>query len=432
MTKPNIASFKAGQGGNMLGCVAVPIVAQDIARNLGEVFALWADERFSPGVNGDTPRPHLMIVVNRASDDQLAHIQTLFQAYPQLETSFSGVSAHSVELEGERDIYAPDDPDNAALGPVFGRKAGPNFLFQRLIELGGHHGGFTLQLELDCLAVGAGWLKAVEMVIGDHPRAWVIGSHYAGSGLLGPDARSHLNGNALYRAEDPQFRAFFSDIWMPRLLHQIKTRPDLAYDWWWSVERFEADALVNNRSWRLFQTYDSFFHADPYIVNLAVPEDGVQAYARVFDRFVELGQTPVFLHGPAMKGVRRALLQQPQCGIFDVIDALDPPESSDVPARRLRLRPRLMRGAPAEPRAGEQAADAKSQDRSPVPQPPDQLLLRAAATLLELERNEIQAWLEPDCAHAQAIRAAYEFLGKAHPACVHFDRVRALARARIP
>ncbi len=396
-----------------LNCVALPILARDITRALPEVLALWADARFYPVLTPDTPRPHLMIVVNQANPDQLAQIQTLFQAFSQLSAAFSGVSAHSADLAGARDIYAPDGPAGPDEAARFGRKAGPNFLFQRLIGLAAPHcaphGGFVLQLELDCLPVGPGWVEATGAVINDHPRAWVIGSLYAGQGLLGPDAGSHLNGNALYRAGDSDFQAFFKDIWMPRLLHQIGARPDLAYDWWWAVERFEADARANNLSWRLFQTYDHFFHNDPCIVNLAVPQTQVQAYRRIFDRVSKLGPAPVFLHGPAMVPVRRALLQQSDCDIFAVIDQFDPPENPHPPAQH------------------PQPPATLPQDTTPSA---DQYLLPAAAALLALEQDGIAAWLDPDSVPMQAVGAARAALGAAHPACAHFDRVCAHVRAR--
>ena len=374
-----------------LGCVAVPIVARDIDGGLAEILALWSDVRFRPGGQAEAPRPHLMVVVNSASEDQITRIQTLYKGFPALAAAFSGFSVYSAGLEGARDVYAPD---GGATGPVLGRKAGPNFLFRRLIELGAAQGGFTLQLELDCLPAGPGWLAAVQGVIGDHPRAWVIGSHYAGAGLLGADAKSHLNGNALYHTGDPRFRAFFNDIWMPRLLHQIRTRPDLAHDWWWAVERHEADARANNTSWQLFQTYDHFFQADPFVVNLAVPEDGARAYAQVFDRFAGLGRAPVFLHGPAMNAVRSALLQHRQNSIFEVLDLLDPPKN------------------PA------------GTDRQSKTLPPERILLQAAADLLQPGSEEAAA----DAERAQRIRAACDALAEDHPARVHYERVRAHMR----
>lgn len=392
-----------------LGAVALPIVAQDIAQNLPDLFALWADARFRPVQNPDTPRPHLMIVVNQADPDQLARIQTLFQAYPPLAAAFSGLSAHSADLAGERDMYAPDGAEQPA---GFGRKAGPNFLFQCLIELSATHGGFVLQLELDCLPVTAGWIEATQGVIADHPTAWVIGSLYAGQGLLGPDAKSHLNGNALYRAGDSDFQAFFGDIWMPRLLHQIGARADLAYDWWWAVERHEADARANNLSWQLFQTYDHFFHNDPYVVNLAVPRAGVQAYRRVFDKVSMRARAPVFLHGPAMKDLRRALLQRPHSSLFEVIDQFDPPGPLQAPDPPPNPPPKL----PPEPRVATLA--------------PDQLLLQAAAALLMPGNEDAIALLDPHSASARALEAAREALGETHPACAHFDRVRAHVTAR--
>lgn len=422
MTEHVIAPHKAGSDDDFgrvarLGCVAVPIISFDIERNLGELFALWADKRFAPGFAPGTgtgtdkgTRPHLMVAVNRATEAELAQIESLYREYPALAASFSGFSAQSCDLEGERDIYAREDDTRwGEKGPAFGRKAGPNFLFQRTIEMAAAYGGFTLQVELDCLPVGPGWLAAVDQVIDDHPRAWVIGSHYAGGDSLGADVKSHLNGNALYHAGDPRFRAFLSDVWMPRILHQIAERPDLAYDCWWAVERHEADARANNQSWQLFQIYDSFFHADPFVINLLVPEAGTQYYKRVFERFESLGVPPVFLHGPAMNAVRRVALQQPESTLFEIIDHLDPPPFSAIhhPGR-----------------AGRLSTDRQSLDQQSQVRASSQLLLRVAAAML----NPGATAEAPDC--AQTLREAVASLAADHPARVHYDGVCAFAKSR--
>ena len=391
-----------------LGCVALPVVTRDIGQPLNEVFALWEDTRFHPGADPATRRPHLMVVANQASPEQLARAEALFHARPGLASSFSGISAHSADLSGDQDIYAPD---GAAQAAGFGRKAGPNFLFQRLIELAApqcaRRGGFVLQLELDCLPVAPDWIGATNAVINDHPTAWVIGSTYAGRGLLGADAKSHLNGNALYRVGDAGFRRFFARVWMPRLLHQIASRADLAYDWWWAVERHEADARADNQSWRLFQTYDHFFHNDPYIVNLAVPRAGVQAYRQVFDRVANLTRAPVFLHGPAMKEMRARLLQHPHDSLFEAIDRIDPPQS---PAQNSQ-----------PPQRPDPADDTLA---------PDRLLLQAAAALLAQDNDAIKALSDPHSPWFRALAMARETLGETHPACIHFDRVRTYVKPR--
>lgn len=403
-----------GQDGAVLGCVALPIVADDISQALPELFALWADARFLPVPDPDMAHPHLMVVVNRASDDQLARIETLFHRHPALVAAFSGVSAHSADLEGDRDIYAREG--SSEMGRL-GRKSGPNFLFQTLIDLATPHGGFVLQIELDCLPVQAGWVGATQAVIAAHPRAWVIGSHYAGWGMVGDDNKTHLNGNALYRVGDSGFRAFFADIWMPRLAHQIKDRPDLAYDCWWAVEGFRADARTGNSSWQLFQTYDGFFGRDPYVVNLLASQQGAQEYTRIFDRFSRLGRVPVFFHGPDMHAVRQMLLRYPGDSIFGAIDRIDPPEGPvAAPVRDP--------GPPAR-------ADAP-QDGPLMPLVDDRvaanhLLLLAAGDLMAGDQDKAQGWLDPECASGQAIAAARALLGENHPACTHFDRVRAHA-----
>jgi len=421
MTEHVFAPHKAGADDDFgrvarLGCVAVPIISFDIERNLGELFALWADQRFAPGTGAHTDedtRPHLMVAVNRATDAELAHIESLYREYPALAASFSGFSAQSCDLEGERDIYAREDDTRwGEKGPAFGRKAGPNFLFQRTIEMAAAYGGFTLQVELDCLPVGPGWLAAVDEVIADHPRAWVIGSHYAGGDALGADVKSHMNGNALYHAGDPRFRAFLSDVWMPRILHQIAERPDLAYDCWWAVERHEADARANNTSWQLFQIYDSFFHADPFVINLLVPEAGTQYYKRVFERFESLGVPPVFLHGPAMNAARRAALQQPENTLFEIIDQLDTPPLSAIRRPRSAGQTERLR------------TDRQSLDRQCQIQSSSRLLLQVAAEMLNPGSNPEL----PD--RAQAIREAVAALGADHPARLHYDGVCAFAKSR--
>ncbi len=447
MTEHSIAPRRVDSGANSrreatprLGCVAVPIISFDIERNLGELFALWADKRFMPdagegaGENtgestGASTGPHLMVAVNRATDAELAQIESLYRDFPTLAASFSGFSAQSCDLEGERDIYAREgDPRWGEKGPAFGRKAGPNFLFQRTIEMAAAYGGFTLQVELDCLPVGPGWLAAVDQVIDDHPRAWVIGSHYAGGDSLGADVKSHMNGNALYHAGDPRFRTFLSDVWMPRIQHQIATRPDLAYDCWWAVERHEADARANNKSWQLFQLYDSFFHADPFVVNLLVPEAGTQGYRRVFERFEALGVPPVFLHGPAMNAVRRAALQQPADTLFEIIDHLDPAPVSTI--RNPRSRERLRTGRSSRDRLSRdrQSLDRFSTDQQDKVQSSCRLLLQAAADLLNPGSNRSSNTDVPD--HAQAIHEAITTLAADHPARVHYDGVCAFAKNR--
>jgi len=423
MPDPSSAPPTAGgdQSEAVLGCVAVPIMAGDIRRNLPELFALWADERFLPVLDGNTRRPHLMIVINRASPDQLARIEAQFHAHSRLATAFSGLSARSAELEGERDLYVREGSTGTG---VFGRKSGPNFLFQRLIELATPHGGFVLQIELDCLPVQAGWIDATQGVIADHARAWVIGSLYAGSGMVGDDNKSHLNGNALYRVGDSAFRAFFSEVWMPRLMHQIAERPDLAYDCWWAVEWFRADARTGNDSWRLFQTYDGFFANDPFVVNLLASQQGAQGYAQVFDRFAGLGRVPVFFHGPDMHTVRQMLLRHPGDSIFDAIDRIDPPEGSRRPRPPMRRAPSDV-AVVQDVWATRLAARATSGALSA-----EQVLLQIAAALLTRDIGDARSWPDRGSALGQAVAAARASLGEAHPACAHFDTVKAYASDR--
>ena len=410
----------------VLRCVAIPLVRRDIGPNLEKALALWSDDRFFPRLNSQVPRPHLMVMVNNASSEQLARVEAMFQAQPRLMTCFSGFSAHSADLKGDRDTYIRSPLIGCG---VYGTRAGPSFLFLRTLQQAGGHGGFTLQIELDCLPVQAGWIEATQHAIDDHASAWVIGSLYAGTGEVDADTQSHLNGNALYRTGDGRFRSFLHELWLPRLLEQTQRRPNLAYDCWWALERAQASALSANEAWHLFQTYDGFFHVDPFVVNLLSRPEDVQDYIRVFEKFYLLGRTAVFFHGPAMPVLRQQLLDYPEDSIFDGIDRMAPPDAGRRPL------PLPATAGPdavcSHPMPATQAASwlERFADRMRKDTPSDaRLLLRAAAARLMVDRGQALKNLERSQALSWAIDAARRVLGPNHDAVIYFDRILAAAR----
>ncbi|WP_212525604.1 hypothetical protein [Actibacterium sp. MT2.3-13A] len=410
----------------VLRCVAVPLIERDIGSNLAALLALWSDDRFFPVLDPRTPRPHLMVMANNATPERLAEAEAIFRAHPRLGRCFSGFSAHSAGLSGDRDLYARG---RAARKGAFGTRAGPNFLFHRTLEQAGRHGGFTLQVELDCLPVQAGWIEAAQEVIAGHASAWVIGSVYAGVGELDTWLQSHLNGNALYRTGDGAFQSFLSGVWMPRIQTHVQRRPDLAYDCWWALERSQANARAANESWFLFQTFDGFFHADPFIVNLLVPPQGVQAYSRIFEKFARLGRTPVFFHGPAMKALSARLLDHPKDSIFEAIDRMAPAQTPRAPVPPLRRA--APAAGPADPLpeggdwldrlAGRTRADAGANAR---------LLLRAVAARLQLDPGGVLPRLEAASVLHEALEAARAELGDGHAVVAYFERALNAARAQ--
>jgi len=317
------------QAANRLGCVAVPLLDGDLDETLAAVLDLWADPRFWPLAAPRDTLPQLLIVVNAASDERLAQVRGMVHARPVLSACFAGVTAVSAGLDGDRDLYLRDETPGSG---SFGRRAGPNFLFQSTMQHASAFGGMTLQIELDCLPVQAGWIEATEAVLSAHPGAWVIGSLFSGSGTLSSRHSLHLNGNALYRTGDPAFCDFLDTIWMPRLMALATQDANIAYDCWWSTERSMVDVLNPNEAWRLVRTYDSFFHNDPFVVNLLEGTSALSDFAIEFDRFDCLGRPPVFFHGSALKPLIRELLQNPSESIFDAINRIAP----DTLAERAR------------------------------------------------------------------------------------------------
>ena len=309
-----------------LGCVAIPLLGNNIGPELAQLFDIWADPRFRPLLSPHHDLPRLLIVANSATPDQLAEAERLFLARPVLRDCFSGISAHSAGLEGERDVYKRGA--HGAAGR-YGNRAGPNFLFHETMRLAAAYGGYVLQIELDCLPVQADWIAAVEAVIAANAGAWVIGSVFAGRGFLDRSMSLHLNGNALYRASDPAFMVFLERSWIPRLLHHAALMPNLAYDCWWALERELVNVRAENDSWHLVRTHDCFFRNEPFVVNLLEDEKGqnekgLSDYAATFERFADLGRMPIFFHGAAMKAMTRRLLDNPDDSMLAAIHRADP------------------------------------------------------------------------------------------------------------
>lgn len=317
-----------------LHCVAVPILQHDLRHNLESVFRLWSDPRFRPVSRPETRRPVLLVMLNRGDEADLALAREIYARHPDLGQSFAGFSVRCARLDGDRDLYVRDA--HAAQG-VYGNKAGPNFLFQRTIESAAHFGGFTLQIELDCLPVQAGWIEATNAVIAANARAWVIGSTYAGARGIDPSVQGHLNGNAIYHSGDPAFLRFLATIWMPRLLSRAQQMPNLAYDCWWEVETAGADAWQGNPAWQMQQRYGSFFRDDPFVVNLLADHADLSAFAAVYGSFARLGRPPIFLHGQPMAKALAVLLEHSGDSVFQALDRLAPPGPGRVAPPRVPM-----------------------------------------------------------------------------------------------
>lgn len=410
----------------VLRCVALPVIAQDLDGPLEAQLRLWADPRFCPVLAPQTHRPHLLIMVNNADAGQIAGAHALFDALPQLEQSFSGLSVHSAGLSGARDLYVRGP---AAAKTAYGGCAGPNFLFEQTMRTAGRLGGFTLQIELDCLPVQAGWIEAAQALIEDHRAAWVIGSHFAGTGLLGREVKGHLNGNALYRAGARAFQDFLAGVWMPRLMHHIQRYPHLAYDCWWATECHHADPQAADLGWELFQDYNRFFSPAPLVVNHLAGPPQARAYLEAHARAARLGPPPVFLHGPAMAELRALLLEQGRLSLPEAVHSLDPPAPGT--AAPLLPNPVVPHAVPQKPQQPQEPQTGQTpQPGAPrSPAAADRLIRQICARLLLDPVATAQA-LAQDSDLAQAVAAARMVLGAQSKTLARFDQLQGAAAAR--
>lgn len=375
----------------------------------------------------ETPRPHLLLVVNNAPEAVLAEARRIFDTHPELQRSFAGFSAVSAGLRGDKDIYErdPHSPKGA-----YGARAGPNFLFLSTLREAAPFSGFTLQVELDCLPVQAGWIEATQRVIDRHPSAWVIGSIYAGSDALHPDIQSHMNGNAIYRTGSARFQAFLSEVWLPRLIRHSATRRYLAYDCWWSLERYLAGPTEENGAWQeawtIFQAYDCFFQNDPFMVNLLVSEAQVEDYRTVFDKFTMLGRMPVFFHGQPMNTLREQLLHHTDDSILDGIARLSGAPPANSPVLQLARAPEVDPSVTPENAHGwleRLAQRIDTQDAGNAA-----MLLNVLSAQALLMPADLSRRLTPGSRLGSSAAQAKAALGTSHDAVRHFDSVLALIK----
>lgn len=398
-----------------LGCVVLPILASDLRENLPTLLKVWAHPFFFPRLTNDAPRPHLLLVVNNATEDELEKCIAFVDDFPEVKACFSGVSAKSAELSGDMDLYTKRrDLQKGA----YGTRAGPNFLFHAGMKMAAEFGGFALQIELDCLPVQAGWLELTQEVIDGHQRAWVIGSHYGGDGELRSDIQEHLNGNALYKTGSRHFQRFVAQVWMPRLLEHVRGKHELAYDCWWALEKSQARALPPNEGWEIFKTFSGFIQSDPFIVNLTVPVDQARDYISVFEKFIQLERQPVFMHGQAMVPVRGLVAENHRLNIFDAIDRLSPPQEERGPLPELQA---AMLGD--EDVAGEIMPSllAMGREWNAEARANARLLLTQVRNEFEKHPESAGYCLKAPHPLAKAISDAQTLLGAEHPACVEFN-----------
>lgn len=304
---------------------------------LRQVLTLWNRPSFRPLKSGR--KPALVVVFNNADTALLDETRALSDAFPDLAKSFSRFEVFSAGLTGDADLYARNETESKG---AFGNKAGPNFLFQKTMHAVAGYGDYTLQIELDCLPVRPGWIDEANAVVARNAGAWVIGSTYPGDVTLDRRVQFHFNGNAIYKAGDPAFRTFLDEVWIARILHHIRLNPNLAYDCWWAFEMSRANAMIKNDAWRLWQTYDPFFHNDPFLVNLTVGIDHVAQFFEIHDEIKARRAAPIFFHGKAIQTLIEKLQEAPpnqrlRQFVKEWTDGLPPASDGTAPARSAPL-----------------------------------------------------------------------------------------------
>ncbi len=315
---PTIVRARAA-GQDRVTCVAIPCLPSDLS-NLWRMFAIWSDERFAPALTEDLNNPALMIVFNNANATILAQAREITADFPALNAMFSDISIQSADLTGDRDLYIKTQ--EMKKHGAFGNKSGPNFLFQEVINRSAAYGGHVFQAELDCFPLVPNWVARLNQLIDRNRGSWVIGSSFAGRSGLGVRMKSHLNGNALYRAGDPAFSEFLNTIWIPRILDLSDGYPNLAYDGWWAIETNLADPKDGNLSWELLRKYASFIRNEPFIINLLDGGTFGADFSETHALYSDLGKPPLFVHSPRAIPAYEAALPVAEADVVTLLSEL--------------------------------------------------------------------------------------------------------------
>lgn len=278
-----------------LKSIVVPCLQSDIAK-LADTLAVWLSDRCLPSERRVKRRPVLILVFNQATPAELTDARNILAGISRVKRFFSDVEVHSANLDGDMDLYVRNSPVAAGR---YGNKAGPNFLFQRAMHLASRHGGFTFQMELDCLPIVKGWMDRLEDMLVNR-KAWVVGTPYLGDRELDRRVQFHVNGNALYNCGSHAFLDFLDDVWIARLNKMRSSQPNLAYDCWWSFEMTRANAIVRNESWNIWQQYALYFHLEAFLLNLNVGASELAVYLETLEQLRGRGHDPLFFHGPGI------------------------------------------------------------------------------------------------------------------------------------
>ncbi|HWK14965.1 MAG TPA: FkbM family methyltransferase [Rhizobiaceae bacterium] len=258
-------STKAEPRKSLLGAVVIPSNSSEVPQILAN-FALWATPGFAPCIVEPQSKARLIISFNNDTA-QAAELQ-LQAAFEKagLERYFSSLSFVYCDLYGDKDRYERDY--SKAVGQD-GFKAGPNNQFFETLRLARGMGPYIFLMEADCVPIRPDWLSRLGHIVSEGDSFWIMGSAYRGAGTLDDQFRRHINGNAIYNVEDPEFIAFIQDWWRPKLASIIaEADKRIAYDC--ALELAFAKPWREDRDgWEKWKQVAHEFRFTTYIQNIS-------------------------------------------------------------------------------------------------------------------------------------------------------------------
>lgn len=297
--------------------ISVPCMVRDLDA-FDQMLSWWEDPRVFPRHSDNKDNSEepvaLLVVLNRASDEEMELFKSVWKKHRFLHAVFSEFYVFQAGLTGDRDLYARGA--DIARG-VFGNKAGPNFLFFETMKFANAFGGHTFQNEIDCYPTKSGWLTDLNEIVRLREFAWVIGSIYTGEYPVGRSIQLHLNGNAIYKAGDNNFINFIDTIWGPRLQEFIPLDPNLAYDCWWATEVARASSSLRNKSWQLVSRFEQYFCTCQFVLNTLHSETVLADIEIAVASSKDSGISPIFIHGHSATNIFTSFISSSDIDLFD-------------------------------------------------------------------------------------------------------------------
>jgi len=271
-TYPNpVAAVSAlpAPGKSLLGAVVMPSNASEVPQLLAN-FALWGTPDFAPCLTEPPSKARLVISFNNDTAKVAeTELQSAF-AKADLGRYFSGLSFIYCGLYGDKDRYERDY--SKTIGED-GFKAGPNNQFFETLRLARGMGPYIFLMEADCVPLRPDWLMRLAYIVSHGDSFWIMGSAYRGVGTLDDQFRRHINGNAIYNVDDPEFINFLENWWYPKLMAVIANIDKrIAYDC--ALELIFAKTWREDReAWEKWKQVAHKFRYTTYIQNISAGVD---------------------------------------------------------------------------------------------------------------------------------------------------------------